>query len=152
MADDPEPSPVTGNGPAALGRKARHWGGFLASGGIAFLVDWAVLEACVGLLRWNPFTARIVAIAVAMVAGWLAHRTLTFAVAEQPSLGEFLKYASAAWMAAGLNYLIFALALLLVPDVPRLAALVAGSLGAMIFSYVAMRYAVFRYKSKNVRL
>lgn len=147
MAADPELSPGAAREPAARSRTARHWGGFLVSGGIAFLIDWAVLEACVGLLRWSPFTARIVAIAAAMVAGWLAHRTLTFAVAERPSLGEFLKYAGVAWMAAGLNYLIFASALLLVPDVPRLAALVAGSLGAMVFSYLAMRYAVFRYKS-----
>ena len=123
---------------------ARHWGGFLASGLLAFAVDAAMLEIGVRLLALDPLVARLAAISLAMVAGWLAHRRWTFAVIEQPTLGEFFRYAAAGWMSAIVNYAAFALMLVLMPTINRLAALVIASALAMILSYVTMRYAVFR--------
>ena len=35
-----------------------------------------------------------------MVAGWLMHRTFTFAVATPPNVAEFVSYAGVAWTAA----------------------------------------------------
>ena len=121
-----------------------HWGGFLVSGLVALSVDAAVLEAGVRLVGLTPLQARIVAIALAMVAGWLCHRRLTFNVTAPPTLREFVRYAASASSAAILNYGLFALALWLVRDLSPLAALVIASCGAMIFSYLSMKYAVFR--------
>lgn len=121
----------------------RHWGGFLASGLIALSVDASLLEVGVRLLSLDPLVARLGAISLAMVAGWLAHRRLTFALDSPASLPEFLKYLAAGWLSAAVNYSVFAIAIVAVPKLPRLGALILASTVAMIFSYAAMRYGVF---------
>jgi putative flippase GtrA len=124
--------------------RLRHWLGFLASGLIALAVDATVLEVGVRLFALDPLVARLAAISTAMVAGWLAHRRLTFAVTAPATLAELARYCAAAWSSAAVNYGAFAAMLLVWPATPRLAALVSSSAIAMFFSYVAMRYAVFR--------
>jgi putative flippase GtrA len=122
----------------------RHGLGFLISGGIAFAVDALILKLLTGALGVGPIAARLGSISIAMVAGWLAHRRLTFAVSAKPSLPEFLRYAGVAWTAAALNYGLFVLILLLRPRTDPLVALVISSLGAMAFAYIGMRFAAFR--------
>jgi putative flippase GtrA len=124
--------------------RLRHWGGFLLAGCTAFLVDWSVLELGVRLLGLPPLIARLFAVSVAMVTAWLAHRRLTFALTSSLSIAEFMRYAAAAWTTAALNYVCFAAVLLAWPSVSRLAALVFASIVATIFSYLSMRYGVFR--------
>lgn len=122
----------------------RHWAGFVASGLIALSVDATILEILTRLAGLGPLLARIAAISVAMVAGWLAHRRLTFNVRHRPSLREFVTYAGLAWFSAGVNYAAFAAILLLRPDTAPFAALVAASLVAMTVSYLGMRFGVFQ--------
>jgi putative flippase GtrA len=124
----------------------RHGLGFLVSGGTAFAVDALVLELLTVLLGINPIVARLVAISFAMVAGWLMHRTLTFAVPTPPSIAEFLRYAGVAWGAAAVNYALFVLILLARPGTEPLIALVVSSVAAMIFAYLGMRFAAFRQR------
>ena len=121
----------------------RHWAGFVASGLIALSVDATILEVLTRFAGLGPLLARIAAISIAMVAGWLAHRRLTFGVRRRPSLREFVTYASLAWFSAGVNYASFAAILLLRPGTPPLAALVTASLVAMTVSYLGMRFGVF---------
>lgn len=142
MSDERQGDGIASRGGRASG--ARHWIGFLVSGGLAFVMDAAVLEAGVRLFALDPLLARLIAIAAAMVVGWLAHRRLTFAVDAPLSAGEFARYAVAGWSAAAVNYLAFAGFILAVPALPRLACLFLASGIAMVFSYAAMRYAVFR--------
>ena len=122
----------------------RHGAGFVVSGLIAFSVDAAVLWALTRLGGLDPFSARLAAIGVAMIAGWLAHRRLTFNVSAPPSFAEFGRYAAVAWGAAALNYTVYAAVLLVRPATPPLAALVAATVVAMGFSYLGMRLGVFR--------
>jgi putative flippase GtrA len=122
----------------------RHGLGFLVSGGTAFAVDALVLQLLTALLGLHPIAARLVAISLAMVAGWLMHRTLTFAVPTPPSVAEFLRYAGVAWTAAALNYGLFVLIVLARPGTQPLVALVVSSAAAMIFAYLGMRFAAFR--------
>jgi putative flippase GtrA len=126
------------------GRGLRHWLGFLSSGGLAFTVDGIVLKALTLLLGWHPIIARLFAISLAMLVGWLAHRTFTFALRVPPSLGEFLRYAAVGWTAAAVNYAVFVLVLLAWPKAEPLAALLLSSLAATLFAYLGMRYAAFR--------
>lgn len=121
----------------------RHGPGFVASGLIAFSVDALVLLALTRL-GVDPFSARIVAIAIAMVAAWLSHRRLTFAVIEPPSFGEFARYAVVASGAAAVNYAIYAALLLVWRGLPPLVALVAATATSMCVSYVGMRFGVFK--------
>jgi putative flippase GtrA len=127
-----------------LGAAARHWGGFAVSGAIAFGTDAAVLELLTRFAAMPPLAARLIAIACAMVAGWRAHRRLTFAVATAPTLKEFLAYVAVASTSAAINYLVFAAILLLRPATYPFAALVASSLAAMVFAYLGMRFGAFR--------
>jgi putative flippase GtrA len=133
------------NGTAPGGQHPlRHGLAFLVSGGVAFAVDALVLEALTRGAGVHPIIARIAAIALAMVAGWLMHRTFTFVVQAPPSVAEFLRYAGVAWSASAINYGVFVLVLLAWPAVAPLAALVISSAVAMTFSYLGMRFAAFR--------
>ncbi len=120
-----------------------HGAGFVASGALAFLVDMGVLSALTRVLGMSPLLARPIGIAVAMCVGWMAHRRLTFAVANAPTLSEFARYVGVAWLAAAINYGLFSVGLWLLPSVAPELMLVASSLGAMTVSYVGMRYGVF---------
>jgi putative flippase GtrA len=120
--------------------------GFLISGGIAFSVDALVLTLLTSLLLVHPIPARLVAISLAMVVGWLAHRRLTFAVQAAPSFAEFGRYAAIAWTAAAVNYGVFVVIMLQRPQTPSLLALVAASLVAMFVAYLGMRFGAFRHR------
>ena len=135
--------PTSGSGAARPHPLTRHIGGFATSGAIAFTVDAAVLAILTRGVGMDPFLARLLAIAVAMVAGWRAHRRLTFDVRRPASLGEFLSYAAVAWTSAAVNYAAYAAILLLRPGTEPLAALVGASLVAMVVSYLGMRFGVF---------
>jgi putative flippase GtrA len=122
----------------------RHGLGFLVSGGTAFAVDAIVLQLLTAVLGLHPIPARLAAISLALVAGWLMHRTFTFAMPTPPSALEFLRYTGVAWVAAAVNYGVFVLIVLARPTTQPLAALVVSSAAAMIFAYLGMRFATFR--------
>ncbi len=122
----------------------RHWGGFLISGLIALACDASLLQFGILVAGLNPLTARLVAISGAMVAGWLAHRRLTFSLNAPPTLGEFSRYSATAWIAAAINYVVFAAVLYVLPGTHPLTALVFASILATFFAYMGMRYRVFR--------
>jgi len=124
--------------------RARHWAGFLASGAVAFTVDGGVMELGVRLLGLPTLVARLGGVACAMVAAWICHRTLTFALTTKPNAAEFLRYAAAAFTTAAINYAVFVILLITWPFFPRLLALVIASCLATFFAYVTMRYGVFR--------
>lgn len=128
---------------------ARHIGGFATSGAIAFTVDAAVLTGLTRGLGVDPLLARLAAISIAMLAGWMSHRRFTFDVKTAASLAEFVSYAAVAWTSAALNYVVYAAVLVLRPVTDPLVALVAASLFAMSFSYLGMRFGVFRNADKQ---
>jgi putative flippase GtrA len=124
--------------------RLRHWLAFLSSGGLAFAVDAIVLKGLTVLVGLHPIVARLFAISLAMLVGWLAHRTFTFALRAPPSLAEFLRYAAVGWTVAAVNYGLFVLMLVLWPTSEPLGALLVSSLAATLFAYLGMRYAAFR--------
>lgn len=129
----------------------RHGLGFLVSGGTAFTVDALILALLTHLLDLHPIGARLIAISIAMVAGWLMHRTFTFAVAAPPSLAEFARYAGVAWTAAAVNYGIFVAIVLALPWLDPLAALLVASAIAMFVAYFGMRFGAFRHRDGGDR-
>lgn len=146
MSEPVDPSRAAQAASSAAPRTAgaRHWGGFLASGGLAFAVDAGVLALLTRGLSLDPYSARVVAIASAIVVGWLAHRRLTFAMPTPPSLGEFLHYAALQWTSIAVNFALYAGLIALLPRLDPLAALVLASVVAMVVSYLGMRFGVFR--------
>ena len=139
MADD-EANAV----PSARRPAIQHWAGVLASGLIALSVDATILETGIRLFGLHPLVARLLGISCAMVAGWLAHRTLTFMLRSRPTFREFARYAAIAWTTQAINYGTFASILIVRPALPPLAALLLASIVATVFAYVGMRYGAFR--------
>jgi putative flippase GtrA len=137
--------------PQAERHPLRHGLGFLASGAAAFIVDAAVLALLTSVGGVHPIAARLVAISLAMVTGWLMHRRLTFAVRVPPNVAEFLRYAGVAWVAAAVNYGTFVLIVLERPGIEPLVALVLSSIVAAIFAYLGMRFAAFRHRHGTPR-
>lgn len=123
---------------------ARQLAGFAFAGGTAFLIDAGTLLVLTEIVGLPPLIARFFAISTAMIVAWLINRTLSFKVAEPPSLNEFGRYASTAWLAAAINYAAFATILWLKPDTGLIVAVAASTTIAMLFSFTAMRYFVFR--------
>lgn len=132
-------------------RAAAHVGAFIGAGGLAFLTDALVLAILTHFVGMDPFLARIAAIALAMVAGWLAHRSWTFCVEQPPTFAEFWRYAGVAWSVAVLNYAVYAGLLIIAPLFPPLAAMTVSSLAAMLASYAGLRFAVFRPRGSQAR-
>ncbi len=122
----------------------RRAAGFIVSGAIAFATDAAVLAVLTRGFGFDPFLARIAAISAAMIAGYFAHRRLTFNVAEKPTIAEFGAFAGVASGAALLNYAVYAGLLIAFRGLDPLAALAASSIVAMAASYAGYRFGVFR--------
>jgi putative flippase GtrA len=122
----------------------RHVLAFVISGGTAFAVDALTLQVLTAWIGAHPIAARLLAISLAMVAGWLMHRTFTFRTGLPPTVAEFLRYAGVAWSSAVVNYAVFVFVLLARPATEPLIALVVSSVAAMIFAYFGMRFGAFR--------
>ncbi len=116
----------------------------MLSGLIALACDASLLQLGILVLDLDPLAARLIAISGAMVAGWLAHRRLTFSLTTPPTLGEFIRYSATAWTVAAINYSAFAATLFVSPRTHPLVALVFASILATFFAYMGMRYRVFR--------
>jgi len=122
---------------------ARHWGGFILSGGTAFVVDAGITTLLVHFGA-NRFLARIVGIAVAMVVAWLMHRRVTFAMDAGASWSEFLRFATVAASANALNFVVYSLLLVIFPALPVIVAIFIATAIATAFSYAGFRLGVFR--------
>ncbi|HJU31816.1 MAG TPA: GtrA family protein [Hyphomicrobiaceae bacterium] len=125
-------------------RPLGHALAFLISGGTAFAIDALALKLLTAWVGMHPIAARVLAIAVAMIAGWLMHRTFTFRTGLAPTVAEFLRYIGVAWSSAAVNYAVFVAILLTRPSTEPLIALVLSSAVAMVFAYLGMRLAAFR--------
>lgn len=128
-------------------RSIRHWGGFVLSGGSAFLVDAGINTGLIHLAGLSPFISRLISIGCAMVFAWLMHRNVTFAVNSPPRLSEFARFATVAGSANALNYAIYAGILLIRPSTPPFAALVVSTGIATAASYLGFRFGVFKRDS-----
>jgi putative flippase GtrA len=122
----------------------RHGAGFIVSGGLAFTTDASILALLTRGAHLDPFSARLIAIACAMIVGFFAHRRFTFAVREKATLPQFAKFLGVAATASLLNFAIYAGILFLRPGTEPLIALVAATAVAMCVSYAGMRFGVFR--------
>lgn len=131
--------------PAQYGVK--HGAGFLASGILATGTDAGVLLALTRGFGLGPFSARLFAIACAIVVGYFAHRRFTFASRDPANLKQFAKFVSVAASASATNYVLYAAILLIWPTTEPLVAMIAPTLAGMVISYVGLRSAVFRKRT-----
>jgi putative flippase GtrA len=117
---------------------------FAIAGGSGFVTDAAVLALLLHATPLDPFSARLIAIAVAMCVTWLLNRTFTFGKSGRHVLSEGARYGGVGVTSAILNYAVYSAVLIAFPTVPPLAALVIASAAAMAFSYFGYSRFVFR--------
>ncbi len=122
----------------------KRFGWFLVAGTLGFAADAGMLALLLSFTPLGPFSARVIAIAAALVVTWLFNRTLTFGRSRYPVLLEGARYGSIGLLSAALNYLLYAGLLLLLPWLDPLVALVFASLGAMAFSWTGYSRFVFK--------
>lgn len=123
---------------------ARQGVGFIVSGLIALAVDMCITSGLTRAFGVSAYLSRPAGIAVAMVVAWACHRKLTFAITSTPTLGEFARFAAVAWTVAAINYAIYASLLYLVAGIAPEIALIIASVVAMIISFLAMKFGVFK--------
>ena len=116
---------------------------FLGVGAFGFLVDAGMTLALVHI-GVNPFAARILAILLALIATYLANRTVTFRADGRANAGEGARYGSVGLASSAVNYLVYSAALTLLPSMPPAFALAIGSAVALAFSYLGYSRLVFR--------
>ena len=116
---------------------------FALVGGTGFAVDALVLSLLHYVLGLDPFSARVVSMSAATFTTWRLNRVHTFGASNRSQTHEGMRYATVAVLAAGLNYGVYALALLLWRGMPPIAALVLGAGSAMAFSYAGYSRVVF---------
>ena len=116
--------------------------GFAVSACLAFALDAGILWSLIQF-DIDPLGARIVSMAVALVAGWLVNRTWTYADPNPPTFVEFGRYAASGALSIGVNYAAFALMLILWPVVNPFEALIMGTGVALAVSFGGYCIAVF---------
>lgn len=119
---------------------------FCVVGFLAFLVDSGLLELLV-LTGLSPVTARAASIAVALQCAYFLHGAFTFRAHRGYSRAGWGKFMLSNLMGAALNYGVFLLVLAVQVStdarIARLAALLSGTMVALLFNYWANRRFVF---------
>ncbi|GAB4357939.1 MAG: hypothetical protein Kow0026_18570 [Oricola sp.] len=117
---------------------------FAVAGGTGFIVDASVLTLLMRFTPLGPFSARIFAIAAAMLTTWIINRNVTFGKSGRHVVKEGARYGFVALIGAGLNYAIYSGLLLAAPGVitPLMALVIAVGI-VTVFSYLGYSRFVF---------
>jgi putative flippase GtrA len=116
---------------------------FAVVGGAGFLVDAGVLALLLHVSPLGPFSARIVAIAAAMLVTFWLNRTFTFGRSDRSLAVEGTRYGGVGISAALLNYAVYAVILLVFPAVWPVLAVAVASVAAMVWSFLGYSRFVF---------
>jgi len=116
---------------------------FLLAGGIGFVVDAAVLAVLLAGTPFDPFTARLLSIAAALLVTWMLNRRLTFGPSDRALIVEGARYGGVGTATSLVNYGVYSALLLAIPAMPPLAALCLASGAAMALSYLGYSRLVF---------
>lgn len=120
---------------------------FAIAGGLGFIVDAGVLTLLLHLTPLDPFTARLIAITLAMLTTWAFNRTFTFDRSGRSLAAEGFRYGSVGVTAALVNYGLYSALLLSLPMLQPLLAMVLATAASMFFSFYGYSRFVFRDKS-----
>ena len=117
---------------------------FLIAGGLGLSVDVALLMILTHWAYMDVFSARVFGIAGALCCTWFFNRTFTFDKSGHSLAVEGVRYGGIGITANVANYCLYSAILILVPDVPPITALLAGSGFATLLSYNGYSRFVFR--------
>lgn len=112
-------------------------------GGIGFVVDAGLTTTLIhaGL---DPFSARVIAIAFAMLVTWRLNRAITFGASDTSQKSEGVRYFAVALAAAAVNYAAYAGLMLTLPAlIPAIAVALATGV-SMVVSYLGFSRFAFK--------
>lgn len=116
---------------------------FALVGGAGFLVDAGMLALLLWITPLGPFSARVLAIAAAMLATFWLNRTFTFGRSGRGLAAEGTRYGGVGVSAALLNYAVYSAIVLAFPALwPVLAVAIASFIG-MAWSFLGYSRFVF---------
>lgn len=117
---------------------------FMVVGGVGFVVDAGVTLGLLATGLFGPFSARAVAIALALLCTWFCNRNFTFGKSGHHVVREGVLYGSVGITSALLNYAIYSGLLLSMPMLRPIFALILASASATLYSYFGYARFVFR--------
>ncbi len=120
---------------------------FALIGVSGFLVDAAILKLLLFASPLDAYSARIIAIALAMIVTWTLNRTLTFGPSGRTIVQEAARYGGVGISGSVLNYAIYAAAIFTFPQMNVFIALVFASGTVMAFSWMGYSKFVFQQNS-----
>ncbi|MEQ8308276.1 MAG: GtrA family protein [Hoeflea sp.] len=116
---------------------------FLFAGAVGFAVDVGVLWLLLRFDLLDPFSARVIAIASAMLCTYLINRTFTFGASHRRVSVESARYGGVGIASALINYVVYSACLIVLKDFSPYLAVVLGSGSATAFSYLGYSRFVF---------
>ena len=117
---------------------------FCAIGAFGFAVDACLLMALTNWANLDPFSARLIAILIAITATWGLHRRITFRSTDPKRLAEWSRFAAVNGAGGALNYSVYSAILLALPGTAPLFALAVGSAVALSANFLGSRLWAFR--------
>lgn len=120
--------------------------GFAVAACLAFTLDAGLLWM---LIQYDidPLAARLPGMGMALLCGWVINRNWTYGDSSRPSVQEFCRYAMSGALSLGVNYLVYALILILWPVVNPLEALIIGTAVALLVSFGGYCKALFEHRA-----
>ena len=115
-------------------------------GGLGFVVD-AGLTVTLIQADLDPFSARLIAIALAMLVTWRLNRAVTFGASNTSQKTEGVRYSAVALTAAAINYVSYAALILTIPAIMPVFAIAVATGLSMTVSYLG--YAHFAFRGQN---
>ena len=122
---------------------------FACVGFAGFAVDTGALALLHHGIGLDPFTARIISIALAIFSTWRLNRTVTFGRSDSSQVAEGTRYYGVALITAGVNFAIYSAILLIWPIVWPVAAAVVATAVTMFMSYFGYSRLVFRTEKQG---
>ncbi|MDE1892628.1 MAG: GtrA family protein [Betaproteobacteria bacterium] len=132
-------------GPAI--KASSHYLYFIFAGSCGFIVDAGVVTILKTIWQFDLVIAKAISFLLAVTVTWWINRTHTFKVSKDKNLvKEWIHYFSANSIGAIINNSLYVGLIFTVPitkEYPALAVAV-GSLGGMVFNYLASKKWVFK--------
>lgn len=129
------------DGTGRWGVHARQGARFVVVGGLAFLVDLAVLAAATRLAGLDPYSGRAVSYLVAATVAWALHRSYTFRGDGRANgsnrLGQWLTFLVVNAVGLAVNAAVYVAILQTLDGVPPEVALAVASGVALVVNYAA---------------
>lgn len=123
---------------------------FCVVGTVGFLIEAGLLMWFINVFAFDPFTARLLSIGLAVTMTWAMHRNWTFDPGSSNRLSEWARFGAVNGVGATINYGTYATLLLFFTNLSPVLALAAGSVVALAANFLGSRLWAFRQEKAEL--